>query len=124
MTCTVLEYLFAASAAVFLALSAAGGWQSISLVTVLRLRHPVIWSLLGRPDARSKSDDVGNAAGLAKFLWRRDYVKLGDPEFSSMCERSRRCMLRSVLSLAVALVCLAATPAFERALFLQCWRHA
>lgn len=124
MTCTVPEYLFVATAAVFVALSAFGGWQGISLVTMLRLRHPFAWSLLGRPDGTSNSDDTGNAAGLISFLWRREYLKLGDPQLSRLCERSRRGMLLYFLFLALALACLASTPSLERALFLHCWRSA
>ena len=124
MTCAVSEYVFAAVAALFVALSAVGGWQSISLVTMLRLRHPAIWSLLGKPDGISNSDDAGNAAGLMNFLWRREYLKLGDSQVSAVCDRSRRGMLLSLLLLALALGSLAATPSLERALFLRCWRSA
>src|SRR4051812_23997645 len=122
MTCTLSEYIFAAVAALFVALSAVGGWQSISLVTMLRLRHPATWSLLGRPDGTSNSDDAANAVALMSFLWRREYLNLADPQLSPLCERSRRGMLLSFLFLALSLGSLAATPSLERALSFQCWR--
>jgi hypothetical protein len=124
MTCTVSEYLFAATAAAFLVLSLVSGLQSISLVTMLRLRHPVTWNLLGRPDGTSNSDDTGNALALIDFLRRREYRQFEDPQLSLLCERSRRGMLLSVLTLAITLVFLAVTPSLERALLLQCWRLA
>lgn len=124
VSCNVAEYLFTASSAVFLTLSAFGGWQAFSLLTVLRFRHPITWNQLGRPDGTGNGDDVGKAAVLIRFRWRRDFLNLGDSQFSSMCERSRRGMLLSLVVFAITFALLAATPSVERALLFQCWRSA
>lgn len=124
MNCTTAEYLFAATAALFAVISAIGAWQSIELVTLLRLRHPVTWDLLGRPDGTSNADDTGNAAAMLQFLWRREHVKLDDRQLSVSCERARWAGLLSFSALVGALVCLAATPSLERAMSFACWRLA
>lgn len=106
MNCTLSEHLFALSFGSFVALSLVGGWQGVSLVTVLRLRHPATWNCLGRPEGTSNSEDVGNALSMTKFLWRREYLALGDAQLSVACDRVRRIVLLSFLSFAVLMGCI------------------
>ena len=122
MTCTIPEFLFTATAVAFVCLSVVGAAHSISLVKLLRLRHPVMWSILGRPDGTSNADSVSNATALIPFLWRREYLELGDPQLSVVCERCRMGMVLSFLAFALAVGCLLSSPSIERALWLQCWR--
>jgi hypothetical protein len=124
MTCTIPEFLFTATAIAFVCLSVVGAWQSISLVTLLRLRHPVTWNILGRPDGTSNADSASNATSLIRFLWRREYRELDDPKLSVVCESCRKGMVLSILAVALAVGCLLVTPSIERALWLQCWRTA
>ena len=124
MNCTISEYMFAASAALFLTLTVTGASQSLSLLTALRLRHMTTWNLLGRPDGTTNADDTSNAVVFMWFLWRRDYLSLGDTQLLVLCESFRNRTLLSILFAVVALVCLAATPSVERTLLLQCWRSA
>ena len=122
MNCTIPEYLFAATAAVFVSGSIVGSWQGANLASMLRLQHPATCKRLGGTDGISNPDDTGHALALMAFLWHREYRNLGDSEVVAIGERSRRGMVLGFVTFAITLVCLIATPSLERALLFQCWR--
>ena len=122
MSCTISEYSFFATALATICLLLIGARQSAILMAILRLRHPVLWNRLGRPDT-SNSESAANALGLARFVWRRDYEGLGDPQLSEACKRARRNMLLSVLAIAITLITLLSTSSLESTFLLSCWSH-
>jgi hypothetical protein len=46
----------------------------------LRSRHPDIWESLGRPTL-IMNNSISNGLAVQRFLWRREYESLDDPEF-------------------------------------------
>ena len=120
MSCTISEYLFFVTAAATICLLLIGARQSAILMAMLRLRHPVMWNRLGRPDT-SNTESAANALGLARFVWRREYEGLGDQQLSDACKRARRSMLLSVLAIAITLSTLISTSSLENTFLMRCW---
>ncbi len=54
----------------------------------LRLRHADIWESLGRPTL-IMNNSISNGLAVLRFLWRRDYESIDDPEFVRLARRLR-----------------------------------
>jgi hypothetical protein len=58
------------------------------LLRQLRARHPQVWESLGRPTL-IMNNSVANGLAVQRFLWRKEFQTLGDPEFARLAERLR-----------------------------------
>ena len=54
----------------------------------MRSRHPEIWESLGRPTLIINSS-VSNGLAVQRFLWRKEYESLDDPEFIQLARSLR-----------------------------------
>ena len=57
-------------------------WRFLSL---LRTRHAQTWESLGRPSL-FWNNSVANVCAVFQFLWRKDYLALGDPQFAKLAQ--------------------------------------
>jgi len=122
MSCTPADLLFAAAAGAFVALAIAGSYWTVSLLTLLRLRHPPTYDVLGRPDPIAQADSAANSAAVLRFIFLREYVELGDPEVSRLCDFLRWCTFSSIVLLALIATALVAAPSVEVVWSFSCWR--
>ena len=51
----------------------------------MRSRHPTVWDELGEPSLWM-NNSIQNSLAVLRFLWRKDYEALGDPEFARRAE--------------------------------------
>jgi len=51
----------------------------------MRSRHPGLWDELGEPSLWM-NNSIHNSLAVLRFLWRKDYQTLGDPEFARRAE--------------------------------------
>src|SRR3989344_3906251 len=51
----------------------------------LRARHPAAWNELGKPTLFI-NNSIANGIAVQRFIWRRDYRKLGDPSLSKLAD--------------------------------------
>jgi len=81
---------------VFLILMAAaiiGFALTSAFLKVLRERHPAVWESLGEPSL-FLNNSIANSLAVLRFLWRKDYEALNDPDFA---ERARVLRLYNIL---------------------------
>jgi hypothetical protein len=62
------------------------------LLSQLRSRHPRTWEMLGRP-TMFLNNSIANGLAVQRFLWRRQYVTLGDTQFSRLASFLRGYLL-------------------------------
>ncbi|UCC73981.1 MAG: hypothetical protein JSV86_05335 [Gemmatimonadota bacterium] len=69
------------------ALAVVSYFKKRAVAGILRRRFPDRWNELGqpRPSLLTTSDVV-----LNRFIFRREYLQLGDPHFADACDRVRR----------------------------------
>jgi hypothetical protein len=53
----------------------------------LRQRHPEVWESLGRPSFWNNS--MQNGFAMMRFLWKKEYEAVGDPEFTRVAAAVR-----------------------------------
>jgi hypothetical protein len=58
------------------------------LLRDMRSRHPGVWESLGRPTL-VVNNTISNGLAVQRFLWRKEYEALGDPEFERLARRLR-----------------------------------
>ena len=54
------------------------------LLRLLRTRHEQTWFALGRPSLFCQNT-VSNGFAILRFLWRKDYLELDDPQLTRLC---------------------------------------
>jgi uncharacterized membrane protein len=73
------------------------------LLREMRSRHPDLWESLGRPTLVI-NNSVSNGLAVQRFLWRKDYEALHDPEFILLARRLRTFNLAYLAFFAVILI--------------------
>jgi hypothetical protein len=53
-----------------------------SFLQELKSRHPNVWESLGRPSVVA-NNSIANSLAVLRFLWRKEYKDLGDPNFAN-----------------------------------------
>jgi hypothetical protein len=68
----------------------------------MRSRHPRVWESLGRPTL-VMNNSISNGLAFLRFLWRRDYDALDDPEFARLGRQLRTFTFAYLILLAAVL---------------------
>ncbi len=74
----------------------------------LRTRHPQTWEELGRPGLFHSNP--GNVLAVLRFLWRRDYLALGDESFAKFVDFLRGYMVAYFIFLTLYIVVIFINP--------------
>ena len=121
MSCTQHEYVFSAAFAVFILMAGFATWWSSSLMAILKIRFPAIFSRMGRPHPAKTSESDSTNTGFLLFLLSSEHKSLADAQLTGAVYRIRLCCVVELIA-AVALVwCIALARNAKEALALGCW---
>jgi hypothetical protein len=81
-------------------------WFIYDFLRSLRLKFPQQWEQLGKPTLVF-NNSLSNNWAVYRFLWRRDYIALGDEAFTRRCVAVRAFSIAALIAgvLWVAVVC-------------------
>jgi len=123
MHCTTVEYVYAATVAVFVLVAVFGSWWHSSLIKILELRHASTYALLGKPHPLRTAASSRHAIGIVQFVLQGEHKMLNDENVNEHVRVLRCCLALGATTLValVASVFLAASP--DSLLSFGCWRN-
>jgi hypothetical protein len=122
MSCAAVDYLYAATLAVFAVTAGMAAWWHSSFAKVLELRHPAIHVLLGKPSPLRTAESDKHAMAMLRFILAGEYKSLNDEVVAKHARVLQACTaIGAVAAIAVAII--ASTTSTPAALLaMHCWR--
>lgn len=93
MTCTPLEYVSLALAALLVCSFGAQGLLYVKFTKRLDTSQPALSEWMGQQPNPMDASDEGGSAGVQMYLLRGDFAELREPDLKSLALRARTAML-------------------------------
>jgi hypothetical protein len=121
MSCTQHEYVFSAAIAVFILMAGFATWWSSSLMAILKIRFPAIFSRMGRPRPVKTAESDSTNARVLLFLLSNEHESLADAQLTGTLYKIRLCCVVELIAVVTVLWCLALAPNAKEVMAFGCW---
>ena len=122
MHCTPVEYAYAATVGIFVAIAAVATWWHSSLIKMLEFRNASTFALLGEPHPLRTAESSRHAIGMLQFVLLGEHKVLNDEIVNTHVRVLQRCFVLSAITVVVLVAGVVVSASPESLLAFRCWR--